>query len=134
MTTLREPQAVPMEAYLKPSEINDIPRTWDGGYHWRPKDVADVATEKAYRLGYAHAAGRIERLRAVVTLARDDSNGDFVILADDKEFRRIPMPKGKSQLDWQPLVAVLPVTMWRAFNEVFKSRAKAALEDNDGKP
>ena len=67
-------------------------------------------------------AASVPVLRAVVTLARDDSNGDFVILADGKEFRRFEMPSYRNLSEWEQLSALLPITMWRAFNAVFEDR------------
>ena len=33
------------EARLTDAEINDIARTWDGGYAWDPKEVANAARD-----------------------------------------------------------------------------------------
>ena len=48
-------------ARLTADEIKSIPRTWDGGYHWNPRDVADAATAKAE----AYWQGRVRELVAV---------------------------------------------------------------------
>ena len=51
-------------ARLTADEIKSIPRTWDGGYHWNPRDVADAAGTKAETYWR-------ERVQELVAVAED---------------------------------------------------------------